>query len=473
MSPRTAADRATAPTRTQPRTPSSAEPPAPARTTADGGAADEYEHRPVPPGARRSLLSVAAVWGGFPMCLGNAVFGGLIAYNLGLLRGMLAVLVGNLVLLGYVGTLSHLAGRTGENFSLQALTTFGRRGRTLVVGFLSTVVVGWFSYQLGLTGGTFHELFGWAPVWGALLGCAVYTAVAVAGIRALSVLGLVGTPLFLVLAAVALFLGTRDGGSLSGAVAYHGEGHAIPFWAAVSIVIAGFADSGTMTADFTRWAKDGRSAVAATAAAFPFANTVAYLVGGLVVAVGGAADPAHEGGAFLGLLTGHGTLLTGLAVLFVLTNLGSVASHCLYNAAVGWSGITRARMRTLALVLGAAGLVVALTGVWSSIVEWLSLLGIVVPPIGAVLITDHLMPRWGAARRTVESVRLPALAAWAAGAAAATLVHQRLPGSVDALVGIAVAAGCYALPGLLRPAGPDAGPAGSAAVPSFASGERP
>ncbi|WP_405014770.1 purine-cytosine permease family protein [Kitasatospora sp. NBC_01539] len=419
-------------------------------TAPSGGGADEYEHRPVPPEARRSLLSVAAVWGGFPMCLGNAVFGGLIVYNLGLLRGMLAVLVGNLVLLGYVGTLAHLSGRTGDNFSLQSLTTFGHRGRALVVGFLSTVVIGWFSYQIGLTGSTFHELFGWAPAWGALLGCLLYTAAAVAGIRALSLIGLIGTPLFLVLGAVALYFGTRDGASLSTALAYGGEGHALPFWAAGSIVIAGFADSGTMTADFTRWARDGRSAVAATAAAFPFANTAAYLVGGLVVAVGGAADPAHDGGAFLGLLTGHGALLTGVAVLFVLTNLGSVAAHCLYNGAVGWSGVTRARMRTLALVLGAVGLAVALTGVWSSIVEWLSLLGIVVPPIGAVLIADHLMPRWRAAGRPAEAFRVSALAAWGAGAGAAALVHALAPGSVDALVGIAVAGAAYAGLALLR-----------------------
>ncbi len=42
--------------------------------------ADEYEHVPVPPQARRSPL---AVWLGFPMILTCAVFGGLIVYSLG------------------------------------------------------------------------------------------------------------------------------------------------------------------------------------------------------------------------------------------------------------------------------------------------------------------------------------------------------------------------------------------------------
>ncbi|WP_037933809.1 cytosine permease, partial [Streptomyces sp. SPB78] len=94
-------------------------------------ASDEYEHAPVPPAARRGLWSVASVWFGFPMNLGNAVFGGVIVYHLGLLWGFGAILAGNLVLLGYVGLLSRAAARTGENFSLQAAGAFGDRGRKL------------------------------------------------------------------------------------------------------------------------------------------------------------------------------------------------------------------------------------------------------------------------------------------------------------------------------------------------------
>ena len=82
---------------------------------------EEYEHEPVPQHARRSLPSIAAVWFGFPMNLGNAVFGGVIVYNLGLINGLIALLLGNLVLFGYVGALSYIAGKTGRSFSLQAL----------------------------------------------------------------------------------------------------------------------------------------------------------------------------------------------------------------------------------------------------------------------------------------------------------------------------------------------------------------
>ncbi|MGC4990072.1 purine-cytosine permease family protein [Nocardia salmonicida] len=410
---------------------------APASDELDSAA--EYEHLPVPIAARRSTLSVAAVWVGFPMCIGNAVFGGLIVFNQGLVLGFWAILLGNLLLFGYVGALSWIAGNSGRNFSLQAMSAFGRRGKVVAAGFLASVVIGWFSYQIGLTGTTLHGVFGWSPLWGALLGAVIYTALTVAGIRALSVIGMIGAPLFLVMAAIALYFGLRDGdATLSGVLSYEAHGNALGFLACVGIVIAGFADSGTMTADFTRWAADGRSAVLAAASAFPFANTISFLVGGLVVAVGGVGDPGTEGGAFLGLLTGHGALLTGLAVLFLLTNLGSVASHCLYNGAVGWSGITPLRMRGMALALGGVGTIIALTGVWSRIVDWLMLLGVFVPPIGAVLLADHLLRNRRGYSALVD-IRWSAFAAWALGATAAGIAHYRLPGSVDAVVGFVVA----------------------------------
>ena len=106
----------------------------------------EYEEIPVPLHARRGLISVSAVWLGFPMILTCAVFGGLIVYSLGFWRGMLAIVLGNLVLMGYVGALSYIAGRSGKNFALTAVETFGRRGYLVPSGFLATVVIGWFAF---------------------------------------------------------------------------------------------------------------------------------------------------------------------------------------------------------------------------------------------------------------------------------------------------------------------------------------
>ena len=405
----------------------------------------EFEHEPVPPGHRRSLKSVSAVWFGFPMILTNAIFGGTIVYGLGFWRGIAAILVGNLVLLTYVGALSYVAGTTGKNFALTAAETFGRRGTTVAAGFLSTVVIGWFAFQTGLTGATLHTALGWNETLMIFVAGVLYIAVTFVGIRALTVIGLIAAPLFVILAIVALTFAAREGG-LSGIASYAGGGPGaavLSFGAAVTIVIAGFADSGTMTADFTRWSRNGREAVLAAFTAFPIANFISLLVGGIVVAAGAAVTPAVSGGDFLPILTSHGIVLTWIAVIFVFVNLGSVCTHCLYNGAVGWSQLTHSKMRLLTVVLGILGLVAALAGVWSHFATWLNLLGIFVPPIGAVLIVDQLLLR-RAGTRGITDWRVQPFAAWAIGSLAAALVHVSAPQFSEAIAGLVVGALTYA-----------------------------
>lgn len=408
--------------------------------------ASEFEHEPVPATHRKPLGSVAAVWFGFPMILTNAIFGGTVVYGLGFWRGVGAILVGNLILLGYVGALSYVAGRTGKNFAITASETFGRRGAAVTAGFLSTVVIGWFAFQTGLTGATLNTALGWNATAMILLAGVLYIVVTFIGIRALTIIGMVAAPLFVVLAVVALVYAAKGGG-LAGATSYAGGGTGavvLSFGAAVTIVIAGFADSGTMTADFTRWSRTGKEAVMAAFTAFPVANLISLVVGGLIVAAGAAADPAANGGDFLPILTQHGPILTWVAVVFVFVNLGSVCTHCLYNGAVGWSQLTRSRMRLLTVILGVVGVIAAVAGVWSYFATWLNLLGIFVPPIGAVLIVDQVL-RTRSGERPVIAWRPQAFLAWGAGSLMAILAHLFAPQISEAVVGLLVGGLVYAV----------------------------
>src|SRR2546426_12750262 len=88
----------------------------------------EYEHEAVPSGARKSLGSVSLVWLGFPMVLTMALIGSLVVEGLGFQQGVLAIIVGNLVLFAYVGALSLLAEKDGLSFALLASTTLGKKG---------------------------------------------------------------------------------------------------------------------------------------------------------------------------------------------------------------------------------------------------------------------------------------------------------------------------------------------------------
>ena len=398
---------------------------------------EEFEHVPVPPSRRHSLRSVAAVWFGFPMIITNAVFGGVIAYNRGFWGAIAAILIGNAILFAYVGALSYIAGERGVNFALQAKGTFGTWGRKVASAFLATIVVGWYAFQTGLTGTTVHASFGWSETAVIVVAIVLYTGVTFIGIRALSILGMIAAPLYVVLGLVALGILSSEHG-LGGVTAFQGSG-VMTFGGAVTLVVATFADSGTMTADFTRWAKNGREAVLAAFTAFPVANLVAQLFGIVIVAAGAATSPETSGGDFMPVLTGQGGLLAALALIFIFINLGSVCTHCLYNGAVGWSNLTGSTMRTLTIILGILGGIAALAGVWSFFLDWLNFLGIFVPPIGTVLIADQLILKKHVSEVATKPFEADALVAWAIGSAAALAVHFGAPSLSEAVTGIVVA----------------------------------
>jgi len=413
------------------------------------GLAEEFEHEPVPLARRHPLKSVAAVWFGFPMVLTQAVFGGIITLNLGFIHGALAILIGNFVLFLYVGALSHIAGSTGLNFAMQAKATFGTKGYAVASGFLSTVVVGWYAFQTGLTGATVHTAFGWNATAVIVFAMILYTGITFLGIKALSIVGLIAAPFFIVMGLVGVSLAAGEHG-LSSILAYTGTAKTMTFGGAVTLVIAGFADAGTMTADFTRWSKNGREGVLASFSAFPIANSIAFLFGAVVVAAGAAVNPTQNGGDFLPLLSGHGPVVSVLALIFVFVNLGSVCAHCLYNGAVGYSHLFGSRMRLMTVVLGLIGGLAAVAGVWSLFPYWLSMLGMFVPPIGAVMIMDQLF--FGNAGRVDDDKPFHgnAFAAWAIGSIAAIIVHVWLPEYGEALVGLVLGGAAYGVLGRRR-----------------------
>lgn len=408
------------------------------------GLEQEFENEAVPLSHRHSTRSVSAVWFGFPMILTNAVFGGIMAYNLGFWRAIVAILLGNLVLFAYVGTLSYLAGKTGLNFAMQARKTFGSRGYIITSAFLSTVVIGWYAFQTGLTGTIVNTTFGWNTSWTIVLATVLYTGVTFLGVRALSIIGMIAAPMFVILGLAALYFVSQHT-DLSQVTQYKGTAGGITMGIAMTMVIAGFADSGTMTADFTRWSRDGKSAVLATFSAFPIANVVSLLSGVVIVSAGAGINPAQNGGDFLHLLVGHNALLNVLALLFVFINLGSVCTHCLYNGAVGYSHLLNSKMRLWTIILGVIGGVLAVIGVWSYFLNWLSLLGVAVPPIGAVMIVDLLFLGHISSARAESHYRGSAFLSWAIGTVCASIAHLWFPDFGEALIGAVVGGVAYSI----------------------------
>nr|WP_050781047.1 cytosine permease [Bradyrhizobium sp. ORS 278] len=404
----------------------------------------EYEHEPVPMSARRSAFSVTMVWLGFPMIITGAMTGSLLVLGMGFSRALVAMIVGNLIMLAYVGLLGLIGTKRGMNFALIASIVFGKKGYVFASGLLSTLLLGWYAVQTGITGALVSSTYGLNYVAMTILAGLLYIGITFVGVKGLHYIGLVSVPLFVVLG-LYVAIDAAVSHSASAIFAYAGNGGVatMSMGVGLTVVIALFIDAGTVTADFNRWAKTPTASLVATFSAFPFANLIAMLVGGVMTAAL-AVPNANPFGAdnMFGYMNGKQMAwLSVLAFLFLYINLGSVCSHCLYNAATGWSRILGTHMRLMAVILGAIGIAVAAGNVWAFFIQWLSLLGILVPPIGAIILIDQYLFR--PESKIDADWRPQAFVAWAVGSICAFVVEQWMPYLSTALSAAIVAGVVY------------------------------
>jgi cytosine permease len=389
---------------------------------------EEYEHEPVPAKARRSAFSVAIVWMGFPMIITGAMTGSILVLGMGFTGALKAMIIGNLIMFFYVGALGLLGTRKGVSFALLASIVFGRKGYVFASGLLSTLLLGWFAVQTGITGALVSSTYELNYVLMTVVAGLLYIGITFVGVKGLHLIGIISVPLFVVLG---IWVAADAASTTTWAkiMSYPGnDGVAtMSLGVGLTVVMALFIDAGTVTADFNRWAKDDISSLVATFSAFPFANLVAMMVGGVMTAALAVPDanPFGEDNIFGYMNAQQLTWLSVLAFVFLFANLGSVCAHCLYNAATGWSRILRSHMRLLAVLLGIIGIVIAATNVWAFFIEWLSLLGILVPPIGAIILIDQFVVRKGSDIDT--DWRGSAFLAWGIGSVVAFIVEWYAP----------------------------------------------
>jgi len=95
----------------------------------------------------------------------------------------------------------------------------------------------------------------------------------------------------------------------------------------------------------------------------------------------------------------------------------------------------------MAVILGAIGIVVAAGNVWAFFIQWLSLLGVLVPPIGAIILIDQYLLRPQAS--IGADWRPTPFIAWAIGSICAFIVEKGFPGLSTAISAAVVAGVAY------------------------------
>lgn len=408
----------------------------------DATPTEEYHSTPVPMSARLGFKQPAWVWSGFGIAFICAVIGGAIQQGLGTTSAIAAIVLGNAILFVYASALGYASGKWGLNFPLTVKAVFGGRGATAPILILALLVTGWFSFHVWLTADIVKAAFSLeSAVAVALIALGVgilYAVPVVLGIKSMALVRQIAIPAMVIF--VLYYLVTKvipAGGAL-----FEAEGTGdISFFTGVGLAWATFAVSGTMTGDIVRYTRTGGQAIAVTGVAFILSNAPFMILGALfAAAINDPTVPYFLDSSSL-------TVLIPLAAIAILSTW-STADACLYNAAMGYSNsLPNFNWRRAALLGTAIGLAASMSGAIANVTNLLITIGLIVPPVGGVIISDYFFVRrsrgFGADR--TSPVNGAAIIAVAAGIGTGIYMYLAFPTFIFGIPGITVALASYAV----------------------------
>ena len=410
----------------------------------------EWGIDPVPQDKRAlSTLDVGLLWGNLGITLTLPVVGAFLVPALSLPKALLAIVVGALI--GNV--MLAAAGRIGAETGAPTMVTYrgplGIRGSYLPTIFNVMQNVGWGAFELYIISVVMAALFdrytnhGLRALWVVVFGV-VCILMAVGGpvavvrrwIRRYAVWAVIASSVYLTI----YMLTQYDLGRMWNA---HGTGGFPNFWGGVDLVISLPISWVPLVADYTRFARTGRSAFWGTGIGYFIANVWFFVIGILLALGGSGADPAKPA-AFIGALL---AIPVGwLAMLILAIDETDEAFANIYSSSVSVQNVfPRVSQRALSVVIGAGCAALAIVVNLVDYENFLLLLGALFVPLFGVLFADYYVLRGGryATERlygpAARGTRVAALTAWIVGFGAYNWIN---PGTVswwtsavDSLVG--------------------------------------
>ena len=354
---------------------------------------------------------------GFTFFSASMWSGGQLGQGMSFSNFLLAVLVGNCLLGGYTAALAYMGSKTGLSTPLLAEYAFGKQGSKLITLILSLTQVGWFGVGVAMFALPVNKVLGIDTQLVVLLSGALMTATAFFGFKALTILSFIAVPAIAILGGISIHEAVEQIGGFSALLAVEPK-QSLGFIAAISICIGSFISGGTLTADFTRFAKTPKIAVLATVIAFFIGNSLMFGFGAIGAMATGESDIAEV------------MFLQGLIIPAVISlglNIWTTNDNALYVSGLGFANITGKSKNIIVMINGALGTLAALW-LYDNFVNWLSLLNSALPPVGAILLADYFLVhqrRYGEYAKTqFEQWNMLALLAWVTGIVAS----QVLPG---------------------------------------------
>jgi cytosine permease len=355
-------------------------------------ALEDYGAAPVPASERRGWFAMGIILWGVSICIPAFMVGGMMGGMVGLGGAIGAALLGALILT-VISILTGIVGaHTRMSTAMSSQFAFGRYGNIIIAILLFIGTFGWFGVQLEMfaqaVGAAVKAMTGGAvvlPRWLPIIGGGILMSItAMIGFKAIEKLSTYVIPILLVLLVATLVLAFR-GHSLAEVFA-RPPAQPVPFGMVVSIVAGAFAIGAVIEPDITRYARGKGHA----AAGMIFGMGIGFPLVLILAAFLGAASGQSDFTSIM--LAYHRGIWAFFAMFVIVFATWTTNDNNLYSGALAIYTLIRALPKWLLTVIGGAlGTILALAGIIGQFTAWLSILGVTIPPIGAVMAVDFFL----------------------------------------------------------------------------------
>ncbi len=345
--------------------------------------ADASSRTPVAESETVNGVQIGIVLIGISITLPLMYSAGELARGAGLADAMIATFAGALIL----SLMSVPAAIVGVKTRLSSYMiiehTFGFIGAKFVNFWFGIFLLGWYAVTAELFGRTLFlaasELTSFAmPEWGyTVVSSILVTATTIYGFKAIDRLALIAVP-FLLFALIAVVFLSLRATPFTELLLIKGDEIDIP--TGISAVVGAAIVGVVLTPDLTRYARNVKDCVTASFIGQGGGMTIAYIVGMIPVLVWNELEPM----TYMFLL-GYGVM--ALAVIVFATWTTNVIN--LYSTALAArASVPLGNYRTVVVVAGVVGTAAAVVGISDRLIEFLIVMGLLVPPIAGVYLVN-------------------------------------------------------------------------------------
>ena len=399
---------------------------------------DASARTPVADSETVSGFQVGIVIVGISITLPLMYSAGELAQGIGLSSAINAAIIGALILSVMSVPAAVVGARTRLSSYMIIEHTFGFAGAKFVNFWFGLFLLGWYAVTAELFGRTIFLAAGELTSLTlpediyTIASSAVVTVTTIYGFKAIDRLALVAVP-FLLLALMTVVVFSLRETSFSDLMLIKGEGLDMP--TAISAVVGAAIVGVVLMPDLTRYTRSTRDCVTASFLGQGGGITVAYVLGMIPVLVWNELEPM----SYMFIMGFGGFALAVLVFATWTTNVVNLYSTALAARA----SVPLGNYKSLVIVGGIVGTIAALVGIADNLIDFLIVLGLLVPPIAGVYLCDFFILK----RTDFSAARLekrPALKANAliagigSGVVATWMYYSDLSlssiGSIDSLV---------------------------------------